>query len=163
MRRITRRSHDNRERQRVILQDPGHVGANRLRRLREIGHDLVIGPQRRRRRDHYAGGARRHRRPGERPHGGEARGGDADDDRQACPADDAGRDRQRLRLLELLRLSHDAEHCDARAAGLAVEIDHAVDGGLVDAAVLVERGRRDGIDALGGVIEHGGLTVAGEA
>jgi hypothetical protein len=57
--------------------------------------------------------------------------------------DHAGGDLDRLLMIEFGRLTHDAEHGDARAAGRQIVVRHPVDRREVDAAVVVERGRRD--------------------
>ena len=131
--------------------------ADRFLRLLEIADDLIVGAQLRRRRDHHAGGARIHRGARQRAHGGEARRRDADDDLHVFGAlDEAPGDLLRLGRLELRRLAQNAEHGDAVAADLGVEVGQPVDGFLVDAAVVVERRRRDreGACGLGGEFCH---------
>ena len=63
--------------------------------------------------------------------------------------------------LQLRRLAHDAEHGDAVAADLGVEIGQPVDRVVVDAAVVEERRRRDGEGAggFGGQFHHGPLWM----
>ncbi len=86
---------------------------------------------------------------GQRAHRGKARRRDADDHLQLLGAlDEAHRDLLGLGRIELRRLAQDAEHRDAVAADLGVEIGQPVDRGLVDAAVVVERRRRDREGAL---------------
>jgi len=70
--------------------------------------------------------------------------------------DEADRDLLGLGGVELWRLAQNAEHGDAIAADLGVEIRQPVDRSLVDAAVVVERCRRDreGAFGLGGEFCH---------
>src|SRR5699024_10688238 len=64
--------------------------------------------------------------------------------------------------IELRRLAEDAEHRDAVAADRGVEIGQLVDRLLVDAAVVMERRRRDRESAcsLGGELCHLCLSLA---
>jgi hypothetical protein len=70
--------------------------------------------------------------------------------------DEANRDLLGLGCVELRRLAQNAEHGDTVAADFGVEIGQPVDGFLVDAAVVVERRRRDreGACGLGGKLGH---------
>ena len=60
---------------------------------------------------------------------------------------------------QLRRLAHDAEHGDAVAADLGIEIGEPVDGFVVDAAIVVERRRRDRKGACGLVGEFHGQSL----
>ena len=76
--------------------------------------------------------------------------GNADDDLHILGAlHEAYRDLLGFGGIELRRLAENAEHRDAIAADLGVEVGQPVDGFLVDAAVVVERRRRDGEGACG--------------
>ena len=98
----------------------------------------------RRRRDHDARRARIHRCLRQRAHGGKSGRRDADDDLHVLGAlDEADRHLLGFRRVELRRLAQNAEHGDAVAADFGVEIGQPVDRFLVDAAVVVERCRRD--------------------
>ncbi len=140
----------HRQRQRIILQHPGNIVADRFDRLLEIARDLIVGAQMRRRRDHHPGRARIHRGARQRAHRGESRRGDADDDLHVPGAlHEALCDFLGLRTIELGRLAQNAEHGDAVAADLGIEVGQPVDGFVVDAAVIVERRRRNGEGACG--------------
>jgi hypothetical protein len=148
---------DDVERQRIVLQHPGNLVADRFLRLLEIARDLVIGAQMRRRRDHDARSAGIHRGLGQRAHRGKSRRRDADDDLHVLgPLDEAYRHLLGLGCVEFRRLAQNAEHGDAVAADFGVEIGQPVDRFLVDTAVIVERRRRDRKSAggLGGKLGH---------
>src|SRR5579859_376993 len=63
--------------------------------------------------------------------------------------DETDRDLLGLGGIELRRFAQNAEHRDAFAADLRVEIGQAVDRALVDAAIVMERRRRDQKGACG--------------
>ncbi|MNL39203.1 hypothetical protein D3C87_1614680 [compost metagenome] len=159
-----RRCHHHRERQRVVLDHEGDVGADRLDRLGVIAGDLVVGAERGRRGDHHAAGAEIHHLPGERAHRGEARRRDADDDRLSPHPRHGPLDQLHGFLrLQLGRLAHDAEHRDAVRADAVIEFEQPVGRGPVDRAVRVERRRRDREDATGGGCQaHAALLGPGK-
>ncbi len=155
------RRHDDAKRQRIVLDDEGDVRADRLDRLRVIGHDLVIRAQRGRRGDHDAGRALGHGGVRERPHRRESRRRDADDERQLRRAGDAARDNaDRLVVIELRRFAHDAQNGAAVGPGRDIMVDHPVDAGGVDRAIVEKGRRRDGKDAFGVDGEHGNPALA---
>ena len=100
---------------------------------------------------------------------GKSRRGDADDDLHVLGAlDEALRHFFGFRAFELRRFAQDAEHGHAIAADFGVEIGQPVDRFLVDAAVIMERRRRDREGACGLVGEFchvcllsGGSVVPG--
>ena len=123
-----RRRHDDGERQRIVLEHEGHILADRLGCLAEIGDDLLVGSQRRRRRDHDRRGPCPHGGSRQAAHRREARRRDADNHRQILGAlHDPRHHIQRLGRIELLRFAHDAEDGQAIDAAACVEIDHGVD------------------------------------
>jgi len=141
---------DHREGQRIVLENPRHIRPDGFSRLLVIADDLVVGAKRGRRRDHDTGSTGVHRCPRQRAHGGKARCGDADDHLHFLGAlDEAHRHLLGFSGVELRGFTEDAEHRDAVAADLLVEIGQAVDRALVDPAVIVERRRRDCEGALG--------------
>ena len=143
--------------QRIVLKHPGNIVTDRLLGLLEITRDLVVGTQIRRRRDHDAGGAGVHRGLRQRAHGSKAGRGDADDDLHVLGTfDEANCNLLGFGRIQLRRLAENAEHGDAVAADFGVEVGQPVDGLLVDAAVIVERRRRDreGACGLGGELGH---------
>src|SRR5204863_9483002 len=66
-----------------------------------------------------------------------------------CALDEADRYLLGLRRIEFWRLAEDAEHGDALAAHFGIKIGQPVDRFLVNAAVVVERRRRDRKGACG--------------
>jgi hypothetical protein len=138
------------------MSDPIAACGLRINGLRIIGHDLVVGAQRRRRSDHHARRSLRHSGVRQRAHRCESRRGDADDERQFWRARNAaGDETDRLVLIELRRFAHNAENGATVGARSDIMVDHAVDAGYVDAAVSQKRRRRDGKDAFGVDREHG--------
>ena len=109
-----------------------------------------------RRGDHHAGRALGHGGVRKRAHRRESGRGDADDERQFRRARNASRDEaDRLVMFELRRFAHDAENGATVGAGRDIMIDHAVDAGGVDPAVVEKGRRRDGKDAFGVDRKHG--------
>src|SRR6202034_1331648 len=89
-------------------------------------------------------------------HRRESRRGDADDERQFWRALNAADDEtDRLLVIELRRFAHNAENGAAVGARGDVMVDHAVDAGLIDAAVREKGRRRNGKDAFGVDRKHG--------
>ena len=106
---------------------------DRFHRLHVIGHDLIVGAQRRRRGDHHAGRALGHGGMRESAHRRKSRRGDADDERQFWRARyTAGDKADRLVMIELRCLAHDAENGAAVSSRGDIMVDHAVDAGRVD-------------------------------
>ena len=155
-----RRRHEHAGRIRIVLDHERHVVADRLHGVGVIGDDLVVGLERRRRRDHHAARAGIHHVLHQRAHRGEARRGRADHHRQAIdPPHHLTCQRDRFRMGQLRRLAHDAEHRDAGDAAADVEIHQPVEARAVDRAVLGERRRRDDVDAACVNIEHLPLSL----
>ncbi len=101
--------HDDAEQQRVILNDERDVGADGGDGLRVVVDDLVVCAEAWRRGNHDAGRTAFHHAAGERPHGCEARGGNAYDHRNSGSADDLVGDREGFGGIELRSFAHDAE------------------------------------------------------
>ena len=163
MRRMTAGVITTLKRQRIILDDEGNVGADRLDGLRVIGDDLVVGPQRRRRRDHHRRRARLHRALRQRPHRRKARRRDADDEGKRRPPHAAPDDVERLRAVELRRLAENAQDRAAVGADAAVMVDQPVEAVEIDAPVGMERGRRDREDAAGSSFKTNSLPSPASA
>ena len=150
------------QRQRVVLDDEGNVGADRFHRLRVIGDDLIVGAQRRRRRDHHPGRAALHRGQRQGAHRRETRRRDADDDRQL-----GARRIQRVAKLSassassLPRLAHDAEDRAAVGSGCDIIIHQAVDAALVEPPVGRKRRRSNRKNAAGVDGQHGQSSICG--
>jgi hypothetical protein len=139
----------------IVLHHEWHVAADRLDGVGVIRHDLVVGLERARRRDHHAARAGIHDVFGERAHLGEARRRDADHHRQAVHAPHhLARQRDGLRVGELGRLAHDAEDSHAGDAAADVEVHQPVEARGIDRAILGERRRRDDVDAACTGIQH---------
>ena len=135
---------------RIVLDDEGNVRPDRFDGLRVVSHDLVVRSQRRRRGDHHPGRALGHGGVRQSAHRREAGRGDADDERQFRRTRHALRDdADRLVMFELRRFAHDAENGAAVSAGRDIMIDHTVDAGGVDPAIIKKGRRRDGKDAFG--------------
>src|SRR5258705_2892855 len=150
------REHD-RQGQRVVLQHPGNIVADRFLCLLEIANNLVVSAQMRRRSDHDAGGARVHRRFRDRARGCKTGRRDADDDLHVLRAlDEADRDLLGLVGVELRPPPENPKPGDPAAAGLGIEVGQPVDRFLVDAAVVMEwrRSNRETACGLGGKL-HG--------
>src|SRR5262249_40904985 len=82
--------------------------------------------------------------------------GDADDERQFWRAlDAAGDEANRLVVIQLRRFAHDAENGATVSARGDIVIDHPVDAGRVDPAIVKKGSRRDGKDAFGVDRKHG--------
>ena len=146
--------HDHGQRQWIILQHPGNVGADRFHHLLEISGDLLVGAQMLRRRDHYSGGTRIHGGPRQRAHRGKSRRRDADDDLHVLrPLHKAFCHLFGLRTFKLRRLTQNAQHGHAVASDLAIKIRQPIDGFVIDAAVVVERRGRNGEGPCGPVGE----------
>jgi hypothetical protein len=94
--------------------------------------DLIVGAKAWRRGDHDAGGTALHDAASEGPHGCEARGGNAYDDRNSGSADDLVGEIECFGGIELRSFAHDAEDGEAGDAAAEVEVGHTVDGVKVD-------------------------------
>ncbi|MNI55018.1 hypothetical protein D3C73_1099440 [compost metagenome] len=137
------------ERQRIILQHPWNVFADRFHGTGEIIDGLLVCLCALSRRDHHAGGAHIHRAAGKRTHRGETRRRNADDDRNFRALDDALDDRTAFSRFQLRRFAHDAQNGDAGAAAFLVKIRQAIDRVEVDRAIVMKRRGGNRIDALG--------------
>ena len=149
---VGRDLHPRRERE--VLQYEGDV-AERLGRGLEIVDDLRIGANGAGWRHHHARRARLHRDVREFLHGCEARGADADHDRDATVdvAADRFDERAAFTAAELRRFTHHAEHGDAGHAMRQVKLHQAPDAAEIDGAVVRERRDRNDENAACGRIE----------
>jgi hypothetical protein len=143
-----RGGHLHAEGQGVVLNDERHVGADRLRGLRVVARDLIVGAQRVGRRDHHAGRTERHRLARQCAHRGEPWRRDTHDHRGLAERlDKALGHRQALGCVELGRFAQLSEHRDAGAPAAQVELAESIDRGEVDGPVVEERRGGNGVDA----------------
>ena len=122
------RRHHDLKRQRIILQDPRNIHADRLHSLAEIRNNLVIAAQIRLRRDHHTRRAKIHGTARKRSHGRKTRGGDTHYNRSFSGAVNHLLDKsERFAHLELRRFAHNPEDRQPRYSTSEIEINHPVD------------------------------------